>query len=1226
MVATKRSSTHVEFNPKQKGGGAGAGAGGGSSSSSSVVSEGGAAASLIEPLGGFIFVCNNDTMDEDFERHLFGLPQRYQDTVRAIQPGLPLFLYNYSTRCLHGVFEASSDGGLNLEPGAWENKDTRKSGRQQSSRFPAQVRVRWREQKPPLEEETFRPLLYHYDGPKFRLELSKAEADDLLKLFGMTSHHHQEMVEAEEDFGGEWEKVKSKSKLTRINRPPPSKRSTSPNSPAAGRKRWGPLANGSTTTTSTAGASHSSHNPPVHGDAFIHGRESRADIAQRWRSDSDSWSGSSSAGFEGGDGGHIASTIVSAAGSNRASSSSTGVQGKQEQKEDVVIGEGEVKRGDKVPAAWSNSKSTLAARLAGAETGSAPSGRLHGTCKSVANVGSVDSNIARKKIEEDGCRNRLQESERRVDRCGGSSPQARQAIVGARDNTSKPLDTASRTVAWQGNDAAVLRRLHEPLLAVSGNSLMNGSSSGHPSSPHLDAVKTKPVVVATAAPLQLWAPLAVAADSKQNAQTTMSDELMQSAWPVDVLAEVPQPSAVLPSPKGLHSRKGAQTPPFQPSRPVHEPWRGQQNDQLKQEEQAEEKVHAQNVQSHQYRQLGQNLMPLRIPTPTPSSLQQQQHHRHPPVSPAHSNTYYRDRAQARMRTGASSVDAGPHLVAYRPISRVPPDGGTGFQNGYIQGGWGFPSPVPLLTPMSPIGDDGLFALPPPQLLGNVDILHMEIAEFAVIARPSPDARICAEAAVDCVREGVKQLWPGADVEVFGSFATGLCLPHSDVDVVVVDSPPLPDTPETAALSGARALAPLIRVLGTALRGYEWCESLNTIDSASMPVIKLRCRPSIKSVEGCQPTSPPTSVAIDITIGGRKTGSPGGRSQEAAERPGGSGGGESLQIIAKFEAATKSHNGAAAREYVIERLRQFPALAPLVLLLKSYLHQRGLNDVYTGGLGSFSLTLMLVFYLERAPVSCGISQGSLRPQEAPPPPPSESALASSSVSLLPPSKPPVDCSLASVSSGTDSLDSFDEGASYSSGSTDTTTSASTRTSASSSSSSSSCCSETSLSHGGTPITINSSTPVLSSSGEPAIRRAGGIVEELLISMQSVPPPNLGLLLIGFLQSFGREIDFSHVRLVLKGRNGTGGGLFWADKVSRPMTLCIDDPLRPGANIGAGSFNIFHVQVAMQDMLQMLTRSLGVTSSERVDNTDPSCRRPLRLLDQLFVMDNLSAVTQ
>lgn len=36
-----------------------------------------------------------------------GLPQRYRDSVRAIQPGLPLFLYNYTTHQLHGVFEVS---------------------------------------------------------------------------------------------------------------------------------------------------------------------------------------------------------------------------------------------------------------------------------------------------------------------------------------------------------------------------------------------------------------------------------------------------------------------------------------------------------------------------------------------------------------------------------------------------------------------------------------------------------------------------------------------------------------------------------------------------------------------------------------------------------------------------------------------------------------------------------------------------------------------------------------------------------------------------------------------------------------------------------------------------------------------------------------------------------------------------------------------------------------
>lgn len=58
-----------------------------------------------ERIGGYIFVCNNDTMAENLKRQLFGLPPRYRDSVRAITPGLPLFLYNYSTHQLHGVFE-----------------------------------------------------------------------------------------------------------------------------------------------------------------------------------------------------------------------------------------------------------------------------------------------------------------------------------------------------------------------------------------------------------------------------------------------------------------------------------------------------------------------------------------------------------------------------------------------------------------------------------------------------------------------------------------------------------------------------------------------------------------------------------------------------------------------------------------------------------------------------------------------------------------------------------------------------------------------------------------------------------------------------------------------------------------------------------------------------------------------------------------------------------------
>ncbi|KAG0454591.1 hypothetical protein HPP92_023883 [Vanilla planifolia] len=135
-----------------------------------------------EAVGGYIFVCNNETMEENLKRQLFGLPSRYRDSVRAITPGLPIFLYNYSNHQLHGIFEASSFGGTNIDPAAWEDK--KHPG---ESRFPAQVRVVTRKICKPLEEDSFRPILHHYDGPKFRLELSVAEALALLDVFAENS-------------------------------------------------------------------------------------------------------------------------------------------------------------------------------------------------------------------------------------------------------------------------------------------------------------------------------------------------------------------------------------------------------------------------------------------------------------------------------------------------------------------------------------------------------------------------------------------------------------------------------------------------------------------------------------------------------------------------------------------------------------------------------------------------------------------------------------------------------------------------------------------------------------------------------------------------------------------------------------------------------------------------------------------------------------------------------
>jgi hypothetical protein len=38
-----------------------------------------------------------------------------------------------------------------------------------------QVRIKVRRQCSPLDEDHFRPILHHYDGPKFRLQLSVQE-------------------------------------------------------------------------------------------------------------------------------------------------------------------------------------------------------------------------------------------------------------------------------------------------------------------------------------------------------------------------------------------------------------------------------------------------------------------------------------------------------------------------------------------------------------------------------------------------------------------------------------------------------------------------------------------------------------------------------------------------------------------------------------------------------------------------------------------------------------------------------------------------------------------------------------------------------------------------------------------------------------------------------------------------------------------------------------------
>lgn len=79
---------------------------------------------------GAIFLCNHLTRRECFEKKLFGLYAHCADFIQKVKVGATLFLYDTDQHKLHGVFEATSDGSMNIIPDAYVS-----SGK----RYPCQV-------------------------------------------------------------------------------------------------------------------------------------------------------------------------------------------------------------------------------------------------------------------------------------------------------------------------------------------------------------------------------------------------------------------------------------------------------------------------------------------------------------------------------------------------------------------------------------------------------------------------------------------------------------------------------------------------------------------------------------------------------------------------------------------------------------------------------------------------------------------------------------------------------------------------------------------------------------------------------------------------------------------------------------------------------------------------------------------------------------------------------
>ncbi|KAM4725690.1 terminal nucleotidyltransferase 4A isoform 2-T2 [Anableps anableps] len=179
-------------------------------------------------------------------------------------------------------------------------------------------------------------------------------------------------------------------------------------------------------------------------------------------------------------------------------------------------------------------------------------------------------------------------------------------------------------------------------------------------------------------------------------------------------------------------------------------------------------------------------------------------------------------------------------------------------------------------------------------------LHEEVMDFYNFMSPRPEEAAMRKEVVKRIEMIIKELWPTADVQIFGSFSTGLYLPTSDIDLVVLgkwDRPPLQE-------------------LEQALRKHNVAEpfSIKVLDKATVPIIKL--------------TDQETEVKVDISF--------------------------------------NMKSGVKAASFIKDYLKKYPVLPYLIFVLKQFLLQRDLNEVFTGGISSYSLILMVISFLQLHP--------------------------------------------------------------------------------------------------------------------------------------------------------------------------------------------------------------------------------------------------------------------
>ena len=195
-------------------------------------------------------------------------------------------------------------------------------------------------------------------------------------------------------------------------------------------------------------------------------------------------------------------------------------------------------------------------------------------------------------------------------------------------------------------------------------------------------------------------------------------------------------------------------------------------------------------------------------------------------------------------------------------------------------------------------------------------LHYEILDFYHFIQLNNEEIELRNETYNYIKNMIEENFPDYTCELYGSFKTGLSLPNSDIDILILEKEVVMDDENNSDTNNNNSKSKSKSLFKSLKNIYNiFVEKKNEFNSLEMINAKV---PIIKCIYK------KTNIHIDISL---------------------------------FK-----EDGVLAVKEIDKLTKIYPEIKPLMLLIKYALRQRDLNEIYKGGVSSFIIFSLLYYYL------------------------------------------------------------------------------------------------------------------------------------------------------------------------------------------------------------------------------------------------------------------------